>query len=461
MTNPSPMDAFLSEINRNHGKIPKTLHQKVHDIATKAAEEMVQQAGKFLHQELDQDIHTESEIKALIDLFPEALSCHDEDGYLPVQSAIVDKGDGRTPPINFVPLLAREGEKRNVGGSNQRGGLLLELDGDDDYNTLQYLTWPPYNNDLKYTKVLAKLHEMNLLQRGDVKKFQLLANALTEPAVAIFNFLVDLDPDPNTLGTAWRDGLAIIHQSYRYESDSDNYKVPSMTRFEILLNAGMRHFPQWLGFLFRKHGRLDQLDHGQEHVHEDEHEQDDDDSPKTACEVAFDSFGADEAMAIIKRCIPPSANHPILHRAFQHAPKLANQIGGYYPDATYLRDGTDRTPFEIKFHSDLMDVNVVPTRTYKEDALFFLQATDGQISARDPTTGLYPFMMVASLENESDLSAIYCLLRRNPKLVLPEGDGRTNISATGSIGGPRTRSINTRMMASRKRQRDNINAMEE
>ena len=43
--------------------------------------------------------------------------------------------------------------------------------------------------------------------------------------------------------------------------------------------------------------------------------------------------------------------------------------------------------------------------------------TDDQVNEVDPASGLYPFMMSASGQMTSDLSAVYYLLRRNPSLL--------------------------------------------
>uniref|UniRef100_A0A7S3Q8J0 Uncharacterized protein n=1 Tax=Chaetoceros debilis TaxID=122233 RepID=A0A7S3Q8J0_9STRA len=48
---------------------------------------MSKEAGKFLHEELDDDKHTEDEVKAIIELFPESLSQIDKECDLPIQSA--------------------------------------------------------------------------------------------------------------------------------------------------------------------------------------------------------------------------------------------------------------------------------------------------------------------------------------------------------------------------------------
>jgi len=55
-------------------------------------------------------------------------------------------------------------------------------------------------------------------------------------------------------------------------------------------------------------------------------------------------------------------------------------------------------------------------KMFKDQARFFANATDEQVSTMDPKTGLYPFML-AAVAGKSDLLAVYYLLCRNPGLT--------------------------------------------
>ena len=78
------VDNFVTNIQQYGEKVPKKLNTKIEEIARKAVEEMSKEAGNFLHEELDDDIHTEEQVKAIIELFPESLSQVDEDAALPI-----------------------------------------------------------------------------------------------------------------------------------------------------------------------------------------------------------------------------------------------------------------------------------------------------------------------------------------------------------------------------------------
>eukprot|EP01083_Nonionella_stella_P116631 346682_1 len=163
----------------------------------------------------------------------------------------------------------------------------------------------------------------------------------------------------------------------------------------MALKAGMRYYPERLGFLFLKEGACQRLKGG-----------------ITACKQAFDVIGIDEAMKIIRRCIPPSDNHPILHHAIRHAPDLEDDIGQYYPDAVFLRDTNGHTLSQLKFYMNLRKGK----KTFQKNSSFFIKATDNHVNTINPETGLCPFML-AAVGNKSDLTAVYYLLSRNPKLV--------------------------------------------
>ena len=57
------------------------------------------------------------------------------------------------------------------------------------------------------------------------------------------------------------------------------------------------------------------------------------------------------------------------------------------------------------------------TKTYENNSSFFLRFSYDDLRTTDPKrSGLYPFMVAAS-GNTSDLSAVNCLLKRDPSIV--------------------------------------------
>ena len=94
----------------------------------------------------------------------------------------------------------------------------------------------------------------------------------------------------------------------------------------------------------------------------------------------------------------------------------------------FLRDVNGHTLLQSKFYINLRRGR----RTFKKQSTFFLEATDDEVNRVDPKTGLRPFML-AAVDNNSDLTAVYYLLSRNPKLVGSDKKTAANDSnGTGS-----------------------------
>jgi len=353
---------------------PHYMADKINAIADKSLEEMTKQAGDFLHYDLDDEKHTLEEVKAIIDIFPGSLSVINlHAGYgdlLPVQHAV-----NRSRTVSFIPLLAEEGSQLGVGSEGSRGGLLE----DGSNAALAFTGLYGIHDDEKCKQVLEKLRDLNLLKIEDIQNFDLLHHFLADGCAQRFEMLVALDPDSLiTTRCPYNEG-PLVHQ----------YKLTENT-FGMILKAGMEHFPENLGCLFRKF------------------------NGKTACQNAFDIIGTDEAMRVICRCIPPGENHPILHMAAEADPHLVEDtLMNYYRDEAFIRDATGRTLSQVQFHYTLRKGNI----PFSTTASVFVKATDDHIEAKDPRSGLYPFMLAAS-ENRSDLDAVNYLLRRCPKVLV-------------------------------------------
>uniref|UniRef100_A0A7S3QI76 Uncharacterized protein n=1 Tax=Chaetoceros debilis TaxID=122233 RepID=A0A7S3QI76_9STRA len=410
-TMPPSVDSFVTNIQQYGEKVPKKLNTKIEEIARKAVEEMSKEAGNFFHEELNDDIHTEEQVKAIIELFPESLSQRKKNNFLPIQSATMSGcRSGARSSVSFVPLMASEGYRLGVGGEGNRGGLLSVMAfSENGHNTIKYLAGSYFDGekgpgseeyDRKRVRVLEKLRGMNLLKKVDIEEYALVNISLGPECQHRFEFFTSWDPD--ALGARDSQWRVPIHDVFKYNSGKEN--------FEMALQAGMAYFPERFGFLFHKVGGT------------------------TACKKSFDEIEVDTAMNIIRRCIPPSDNHLILHHALEFAPNLVDDIGQYYPDAAFLRDTSGHTLTQFKFYINLRRGR----RKFKKNSSFFIKATDNQVNSIHPETGLCPFML-AAVGNKSDITAVYYLLSRNPKLV--GAGGNKDSDGVGS---------------SRKRQREDI-----
>ncbi len=346
------------------------------NVAAKVMAEMTKEATYFLYNELDDIKHTEEQVKAVIDAFPESLSMgnpqFNQYGLFPVQSAAYHPG-----MVSFIPLLVKEGLRLNVGGNESRGGLIHPRHRGE--NTLQALVMGVTEEDdnskvtAKYDKVLEDLREMGLLKKGDIKKFKLVYYALYQSSYQRFEMLADWDPD-SLITTSLPNGKPLLRHSQR--------------ACETVLTSGMKHFPERLGFLFRKY------------------------KGETICETYFEKFGEIKAMSIICRCIPPAVNHLLIHRAVEIVPHLEDKLIKYYPDEAFKKDATGRTLPQVKFHAQLRK----GTQTFDNNASYFVNARDDEVEAKDHRSGLFPFMLAAS-DNRSDLDAVYYLLKRCPQVL--------------------------------------------
>ena len=243
-------------------------------------EGLTNDAGDFLHN-LDVELHTEDEVKAAIAHFPDALLhlqeyfLDDEDddvsddddetplALLPIQAAAWNFGGRNAMP--FIPLLAEEGETLNVGGEGQRGGLLVE--DSNGYNVLRFLAEAP-DVDSTCVDVFNRLRQSDLLRKEDVRQYDLLFFSCNPASKVMFEYLVDSDPK--------------ALKEYRYNG---NPLLHGMHSFAMTLKAGMKHYPEELGFLFRKN-----------------------DAGKTACKLALALYGEKKAWRIINKCFNKTRN---------------------------------------------------------------------------------------------------------------------------------------------------------
>jgi len=317
----------------------------------------------------------EDTLQKMIDNVPSSLSYADDDRGLPIRSAVVSM-EG----VHYVPLLAKEGVKHNVGGDDARGRLI------GDNNVLILLlsyTDNTYDvgDDTSYLNAMKELRESNLFHKKDIKEHNLLYWACDPDHQMRFDYLADWCPEG--LKTHTYCGLPVIHAIIKFSEEKYIEDFP--TFLVAFLEASLKHHPDDLGLLFQK-----------------------DREGQTACERAFKQSGKDETLKAIGEFIPfDDPKIPILHHVAKHAPQFMKDFGSRYPSATYFRDCKGRTLQQTTLASG--------HKTFGDDPMFFLQMSDEQVREIDPGSDLYPFMVAASGQT-SDLSAVYTLLRRNPSL---------------------------------------------
>jgi len=237
--------------------------------AMKMVQDLSIKAREFLHN-LDLKNPSEDEVRAVINLFPESLSHINSEGQLPIHAAVWYEKS-----VPFVSLLVEEGVKLKVGGEGKRGGLLVvDPSSSLNLNVLQRLVNMADDDtasDSVLLDVLKILRESNLLFKEDIQQYDLSYWSCNPTSNTRFECLVDWDPE--ALKDCNDTGYPLIH----------NAAGGGIEDFVTALNAGLKHFPEELGFLFHKHR-----------------------DGKSACERAFDKHGKDETLKIIQDHIQES-----------------------------------------------------------------------------------------------------------------------------------------------------------
>jgi hypothetical protein len=363
------LDQFIETIGTFQsmkGSLDTNFYNGLKKIVNDAMNQVSDHTGKYLHN-LHEHQPDEDTLQKIIDNVPSSLSYEDKHGELPIYSAVQYMAS-----VHYVPLLAKEGVKHNVGGDDARGGMVLE-----DENVLITLAYNGYSiiGDKSHLDVMKKLRESKLLLKEDIQDHDLLYDACKPSSSMRFEFLAGWCPEG--LKTHQYDGLPLIHAKI---------KCHSIEHISMFLKTALRYHPNDLGLLFQM-----------------------DDEGQTACERAFKKYGKKQTMSAIGESIPfDDPNLPILHHVAKHAPHMLNDFACRYPSATYLRDSEGRTLHQAALARG--------NKTFMDDAMFFLQMSDEQVREIDPGSDLYPFMVAASGET-CDLSAVYSLLRRNPALA--------------------------------------------
>ena len=352
----------------------------VQDLSKKMMEGLSKTTGEYLH-----NLHTKKPsgetLEMMIDAVPSSLSHENGKGQLPVQKAVWSADS-----IPYIPLLAFEGVRHNVGGTGKRGGLLVGHSVDNKRtNVLELLAnlqrksnSEPYVYDTLCLNVLKGLKESNLFLKQDIQDYNLLTSSCRTPCQLRFDYLAEMDPEG--LKKRRKNGRTRIHTIINSSDSSEN--------FQLFLTTALKHHPEDIGLLFQR-----------------------DDTGKTAFECALNRYGNTATFGVIEQCIPLDGAEqlPILHRVVENAPLYSNEFGMRYPSSMFIREKTNGR----KLHqSELASGN----KTFDQYSMFFLHMSDEQVREIDSGTGLYPFMVSASGET-SDLSAVYHLLRRNPSLV--------------------------------------------
>ena len=250
----------------------------INEKATIFLKDLDEDVAKFIsNDELDEEHYDEDDIRTLVQCVPGALSLKDDEygGAVPIYNVCMCEN------YSFIPVLAEEGMKINVGGDGMRGGLLCKDNiggsvlkeiscnnryrGDSEHYAMC---------DSRSLDVIKRLREIGLFEKEDIRKYNLLWRSCNEWCSKRFNYFADWDP------SALKDhneGDTLLHSKMRW-------CVLKYSHFQLALSATLRHYPRELGLLLVK-----------------------DDKGKTPFQMARNEFGKEKAWKAIKKCLDESS----------------------------------------------------------------------------------------------------------------------------------------------------------
>jgi hypothetical protein len=273
-------------------KLSPELRCAINEKANNLLNDLSPDIAHFLHYELNDQKQSEDDIRTLIQCVPNALSYEDEDGRLPIENAVWRYTSNNTlmdtRAVSFVPLLAEEGMKHNVGGEGTRGGLLRN--DEDECNVLNNLSRVSENDrdvdhvsfDLQYLNAIKRLRQMNLFQKEHIQNHDLLWESCDSIRSYRFNYLADWEP-------------ALLRESQSQndvdgDGDGDSLlhwctSLYDISVFKTVLRTTLRHFPHELGLLLLENSQ-----------------------GCTPFRKAYQEFGKEEAWKTIQTCLDESAS---------------------------------------------------------------------------------------------------------------------------------------------------------
>ena len=228
------------------------------------------------------------------------------------------------------------------------------------------------------------LRSADLLLDQDIVRFNLLGLASQKESFKRIDYLLKIYP--KALSIRLPSGDLPIHPS-------NCRKRAKIDVFARLLKAGMQHYPEKFGFLFKCNQKGER--------------------PITQ---AIAKYGKHETLQTIQTIIPSNGDHPILHYVFRYMPDLSEDFICRYPDALYLKDRKGRHLLHVAVKSGLKMSGYL---------FMMIHSNKGCIEKKDPVTNLYPFMLAAASGRKKDLTTIYKLLSLRPKIISKclDGDG--------------------------------------
>lgn len=364
--------SFIKDIYSKEEWKDKKCRDEILEALEEINSKILNAFSKSIHNLSDHKPSAQS-LEKVVTKFPMILSSLNEDGRLPIQSAVYDDTVG----LDFVDVLAKEGLKHDVGGENARGGLLT-VDPNDAYgwNTLQCLsnidaedTEHSEEFDVRSIIALRKLQKLGLLQKKDIQQYRLVWSSCRNKGR--FQYFTSLDPD--ALLKTRVDNIPWIHD------------IVEIKHLALALQEGFRYFGSIGGLLFIKNVE-----------------------GHTLLDSSLEYYGMEPMMTMFHELFVPEYKYPILHHIFLQAPQHKDIFIQKFPWAYQLRDHNGRT-----LHQAILAAG---PEVMNSNGFLFAALSDDQIREKDPITTLYPFAAM-SVGSHADLEKSFYLLRREPGVL--------------------------------------------
>ena len=237
----------LRALRSEKKSIDREFLNDVKDLFTETMEGLPETTGEYLHN-LHQKKPSKQTLKMMIDAVPSSLSYYNMRGELPIQSAV-----RKSASVAYIPLLAIEGVRYNVGGADKRGGLHVENSyGIDRRNVLKLLVKMrvasnPEPDDMACLNAIKELKESNLFHKQDIQDYDLLNFSCHTTTQLRFQYLAQMDPE-GLKSYRWK---PLIH---RQIIGFDTTEV-----FQLFLATALKHHPDDTGLLFQTNDEGKQL----------------------------------------------------------------------------------------------------------------------------------------------------------------------------------------------------------
>ena len=364
----------LVDLKKNTNvELPEEISTGV-DNLLRAQQKFLEGIDDYLHQPSnytnEDNIETVTEI---VQTCPDLLAIKDKFGQLPcyIASRIRSSSANR-----YLLLFADIGCQHNIGGEENRGGLLIKSN-DQHFNPLQHIRDPSVFDALQK-------HNPPLLHIKDVRRNILLHVAVRNFSLNLVKYFCNLNPSCLYQKLGGSNKLPIHCAIEREKNDGGHDIVQYLLQQSVLYSVSNRT----IGGLFTKMPNSDRL----------------------VLDALVKKWGREKAWDCIERAISTYKDLneiPILHQTITHAPQYFTDVINRFPNSSYVRNNRNRLPIHVALERGMK---------FSFELTYLMKGSHEDLREVDPVTKWPPFVL-AAMGTSCDLRTIYGLLREYPEHV--------------------------------------------